>query len=367
MQKMIALLVAMALIVSLAAGCVYAPPPDTTPTTGPSAELTTEPTSEPTTEPTAEPTTESTEPVVDLLAWRTPEWEDLSYEAFFAQNRSHALWRGFSGKYRGDYYTTWEVPDATEEDGSQWYSLILNEGGFCIHEGQGGDKPALYSVPDTADLYGCPQFVADGHNAYVVVNGTELVCVDLVSGQRKTIYSAPEILGTPVITAEGVLYFLSESGAILNLNRLYLPTMTLDLLYAQYSGDIPGKLYTLQVPDSTEGEITWHTMNPAFWELWQQIDADPESPYKQVGFGAKPGVWEREYVEQNGFEGGFVMNLCNELEKKENLRSRMKVTLDMGDQIVSVEYGIYDNCYFGSANLNEHSHFAPYQTYEPET
>lgn len=64
MKKMIARLVAMALIVGLAAGCVQDPPPETIPTTDPTTEPTTEPTTKPTIEPTTEPTETPTEPIV---------------------------------------------------------------------------------------------------------------------------------------------------------------------------------------------------------------------------------------------------------------------------------------------------------------
>ncbi len=92
----------------------------------------------------------------------------------------------------------------------------------------------VWYVPESAALAGCDTFFTDGSCAYCVRDGRELLRVDLYSGVVETLFTGQRILTQDRNWGQlydgNVLFFLAQSGDKGALYRLYLPSLTLDII-----------------------------------------------------------------------------------------------------------------------------------------
>ena len=298
-----------------------------------------------------EPLTES-----DSLAypWMMPEVDHLDYEEFFAYDRAYhgqdMPWSDYTSALNGMWFVR-------SDDSSTAYEWESDENGIFICRLRKEEDP-LHRIPNTADLVDCTQAISNTRQLYCAVDG-KLLCVDVLTGERNTLYTA-EYIPDLMLCHNDVLYFLAISDGILSLNRLYVPTMTLDLLYAQVAPEVPESCYNLYAPNSSQSVIIWETINPTFWKTVEEIMAGPESEYPELNY---PAALTVEYITAHPFGYEDVQNNFAMIQNAIGLRPRMRGYYDPVADTYDEKYGIYDICFFGTGIHSDEEHFESYQEY----
>ena len=228
------------------------------------------PSSEPTTVPTTEPNAESIEMNPD---WLTDPVEYLSYEEFFAEERTLTTING----------NTWR----SDEKG-KLYGLYSDEYGLYIkpHGHDTSRKNRLHSVPNTENFqeYANTSYLpTDGRYVYFVRNHNEIVRIELLTGDVGVLYSGGEIMDHPVVFGEGVMYFAAREQDAVIIYRLYIPERKLDVLYDQIPKDSPkNPWFSLWAPDTNWGKIGWKMLNPEMVLRVNEVLAYPNNPYMNM-------------------------------------------------------------------------------------
>ena len=260
----------------------------------PPTEKPTEATQAPT-EPATEPPTEPpTKPPAPDLSWLAPERTSMTYEAFFGENRRYE-----------DFPWYWERWNYVTDFSEGLYFLKTDADGWYVHttDPDRWDENPLHHVPDSEKLTKWEISFCDGRYAYCFCEEFTLLKVDLLTGQSEEIPTG--ITAVKRVMAEmphpDVLYILAEGGEYEEVYRLYLPTMTLDLLYGEIPLDTPKEINYVYdreclFPKGTREPLAVTYINPAFNELIQKTLADKESPYF-IKYGAAPFLWEYEGLE----------------------------------------------------------------------
>ena len=286
--------------------------------------------------------------------WIAPEFnaaDSLGYEEFFAQERVYhdpdAPWYGYI--HAGN--SVWFAGDGELR---ALYGLGSDEDGFYIYKDL---RVPYFRITNTQDLSDCSAVITNTRQLYCAVDG-KLFRVDVLSGERDPLYSA-EYIPDMVLCHNDVLYFLAISDGILSLNRLYLPTMTLDVLYAQTAPEVPVSCYELYAPGSNRSTITWETINPTFWKAVTEILEDPESEYPELYYPALTP----EYLATHSIHTETVQHNFALLQDVTGLRPRMKCYYDPVADTYEERYGIYDICFFGTGIHGDDEHFESYPEY----
>ena len=281
-------------------------------------------------------------------AWMAPEMEHLGYEEFFAAERTYR-----DPETPGYRYTRvlgvgqfWSVG---EGDSYTPYIFMADEDGFFICEFN-NEENVLHRVPNTADLADSTLFTSNTRQIYCF-HGGELLCVDVLTGERTVIYAAGRVVDQ-VLCYSDVLYFLAIEGDTLSLLRFYHPTMT--LLYRQPALDIPDSWYDLHRPDSNLSPVTWETIHPAFWDAIQPLLDDPSLLTNEQ---ISPTIFNREYLTAHPLSNEAIRFCFMHLQPELNLRPRLLGIYDPVTDTYSEQYGIYDICYFGTG-IDGHEHFS---------
>lgn len=246
---------------------------------------------------------------LDIPWYPTAETNQQSYDAYFSRVHKY-------DDYDSLYVTRWYVTDKGTkgtlyyDDVSQpGFALCNDEDGFFIiafdDDEHTPGKPTGYRRDDGLHLstYDPPleiiwevpkaetnaktdRFLTDGKYVYFVRNKNTILRQDLIRGDLVTLYK-----GDPILTEsndcmelhdQNVLFFLTKSGDCVSINRLYLPTMTLDVL----RNDIPMTCFqgefSLYIPDSNT--LIWTTLNPDFFHRVMEVIEDPDSgAYNNIG------------------------------------------------------------------------------------
>lgn len=289
--------------------------------------------------------TPSEEQDVPEYPWMTPETEPLSYEEFFAEER----------EYDSIYPSFWSFEDG---DNYAAYALNSDENGFFICESNDRKNP-LHRIPNSETLLDCDKVLTDTRRLYCI-RGGDLLRVDVLTGQTELLYSAEDIPDMQ-LCGDAVLYFLSLSDGVLLLNRLYLPTATLDLLYAQTAPDVPASFYELYGTATNRSVIYWETVSPIFWEkvlsiLNGELDC-PELWYTYC-FTLEYMAEHPQPLSDEAVQHNFAM-----LQDDFNLRPRMEGCYDPTTDTYTQQYGIFDICFFGTGIHSHDEHFADYPEY----
>ena len=287
--------------------------------------------------------------------WIAPIIEAIDYEEFFAMERSYhdldAAWYGFT-RAQG---SMWFVDHG---DFGTAYELRSDENGFYICECSKG-KNTLHRVPGTKDLDGCTKAITNTWKLYCVKGG-QLLCVDVLNGKRDILYTAEQIPDL-MLCHNDVLYFLAISDGVLSLNRLYVPTMTLEQLYTQTASEVPANCYDLCWINTNHSVIEWETINPAFWQAITMILNSPKWDYSELAY---PDAFDLDYIAEHPLQDESVQHNFSTLQKKLNLRPRMKCCYDPVSCAYTERYGIYDICFFGTGIHNDDEHFEDYPAYD---
>lgn len=173
------------------------------------------------------------------------------------------------------------------------YHLDYTVDGYCVCSFNASvGLTTHWVVPGSNDLTGISFLLCDGVWAYGVRGGTELLRMELLSGETETLFTADQFLcgstsasgavgnGTNMLLMDhDWLYFLARVDNSIRLYRMYLPTKTLDLLCRQIPGDTLLHALYLIPPEHT-GEIQIVYMDPQMQELILETLRDHKSLYK---------------------------------------------------------------------------------------
>lgn len=208
--------------------------------------------------------------------WMPAAYKSTNYPNYLASVRTPVYsWNSWQGAGDGNtYYLDYTV---------EGYCVCSNDAsiGFTSH----------WVVPGSNDLNGVSFLLCDGFWAYGLRGGTELLRMELLTGEIEKLFAAEHFLCGSTSSGSAVgngtnmllmdhdwLYFLAKVDGSVRLYRMYLPTKTLDLLCRQIPEDtLPHALYL--IPPENTGEIQIVYMNPQMQALVLETLRDPKSPY----------------------------------------------------------------------------------------
>ena len=273
------------LIALLLASCTQIPP-ETQPT---QPDATTVPTTAPATASTTVPPTEAPTdpPMPDWM--REPVYP--SYEELFSEDRKY---ESYAEKYYEAYDPcSWFVMDGST--GVKFSAKLINATGstqiYIYSEAKASGSfvwKAENQRPKT--LLGC-----DGRYAYVMdaEYSAEGLCrilqVDMLAETAKTVAEA-DFFPDAYLSCDAVLYYVAyaETDDKVSIHRVYLPEMKDELLLEP---DVPVAKFNLLPPESTLGDICWHSLSQKIQPLLKTVLSDPNSEFCDV---RSKILWEEE-------------------------------------------------------------------------
>lgn len=287
-QKLLVLLIA---LVVLLAACGRA-----------SVDPTENPDTQPTTTHEETLDTQSTETTgqEDDHAWLVKhEWENLSYDEYFAEVRNFS--------YSASCYVNSRPIGDSAEYITESYALCLDEYGLYIVHLQSDSLPAAVSgvrhsrdafvldwtqgketypvaweVPGSQELGQIDAYITDWEYAYCVRNENEIISVDLTTGEVKTLVSGVSVPTTSpdcICLCDQSLFYLTRHEDKIHINRLYLPELITDVLYEDISVDGFVCEFLLAYLDSDT--LWWRVFDESLIPQVLEILADPNSDYRK--------------------------------------------------------------------------------------
>lgn len=307
-----------------------------------------------TTDPTQQETLESTGDPEDLPDSKLSadeclltERNILSYEEFFGEDRLYAD-NDFFGR------TDWIMPSGGK---TIFFDIKYDftQNVFCI------DSPACretsYVIPG-ADAYirGYNLLAADGMYAYFQ-NTEEIVQLDMRTGAACQIVRC-DYIKSAYICGRDALYYAGITDGKLAINRLYIPTMQMDVLYDDFSADTPygeSEIY-LYKPTSTQGDVVWYCVNPAMIEQVRKETADTDSKYMDLPSIDITPLWDEGALMDPNL-GRERLWLYKYIQQDTDIRTFLEVTYNQATGENSERLGVIDDCWFGSGY--SHDHYSP--------
>ena len=299
---------------------------------------TTVPTTAPT-EPTVPPTTEPPAP-----DWLNADRISPSYDDFFTQNlpynTSAAQWLVADGNTMSRYYLL-----------NQTNGLYVSQNNF-----RGGTR-----IPNTEALTGLPIVGVDGRWAYLL-GEDGILRADLTNGEFSLFIPHSGIFQAELCGYD-VLYYaaVSENGTI-GIYRMYIPTMTVDVLCEDIVLNPHKGNFRISFPDTTLGTVTWSCFHPDMLTRLAAELADPNSPYREGkdSQGAPDYLWEiPNYLEDPyAFLDNGLMVLCDWIQDDTGIPCWYKCTYNCATGELTEDTGVVDGCWYGTGFAHDH--------YEPE-
>lgn len=332
--------------------------------TGPSQqETTTDPSQQETTaDPSQQETTEApTDPVdlpeSDLSAdiCLLTERQTMSYEEFFGEDHMYVGINPFGR-------TDWAVPS---DEGSTifeaWWDL--DDNGVCISSDAYEGK---YYIPDSAAYsYRSGDSILSADGMYIYFQNTEeIVQVDMRTGDARRIVQC-DYISDASICGRDALYYAAVTDGKFAVNRLYIPTMQLDVLYDDFPDNTPvgPREFYLYAPKSTQGDVVWQTINPEMLAQMKKELEDPNSKYRK-----SPSwdidiadLWEQEdpWAQKNEAFLNVTLRLalCERIQEDTGIRAYLEGTCNQSSGSYTERLGIIDHCWNGSDP--GHDHYSP--------
>lgn len=271
--------------------------------------------------------------------------ETLTYEDFFGENRVYAD-SAFSGR------TDWIIPS---DGGAMVFGIKL---GFSPEEALYIDSPASagrrYVIPGSdAYISGYNLLSADGMYAYFQ-NTEEIVQLDMRTGNARQIVRC-DYINSAYICGRDALYYAAVTDGKLAINRLYIPTMQLDILYDDFSSDTPhgeNELY-LYKPTSTQGDVVWYCVNPAMTEQIRKETANPDSKFISLPLIDITPLWgEGDPIDPDLSRERLWLYKC--IQQDTGIRSFLEITYNQTTGEHTERHGVIDDCWFGSGYPHDH-------------
>ena len=259
----------------------------------------------------------------------------------------------------GDSSTTWVTP-SNDDSHSAYNQFRLQRSSITIENGK--ETQCVYSVPIDEALWDyCYLLSADGRWAYVC-SGGELCKLDLLSGELTTLAEKRDSdLYWQVQACGKDTVCIFQLDAQRNL-RIYYRDLHSDAEKTLYSGVLPQtSAYDLQsgwrglsfkAPSSTLGTFTWQMMNPAFYAASQEELANPDSHFKQMHQQDFSRCWEDP--ENHPIHLASCPALCHAIQDEYNIPYYIKYICDPISGVVTEDYGIIDNCFYGTGLGHDH-------------
>lgn len=297
------------------------------------------------TEPTDEIAERPSQPIGDPFPWEVPQWESVSYETLFSGEITYAESTGLG-------WQSWAVQRSSGT--LSYYELKTDEDGFyiCAY----GSETVLYRVPGSEKTPVSNLYITDGRWMYFVLNNQSIYRTELETGVTEMLFAADQVLQGMHLCNHDVLYFAALTGETIDICRLYLPGMKLDVLFAVEAKDTSLAWFQLQRPESSNGSIVWTMMNPEFYPLLLDAVNNPDSAYRQTDWGtAMPRLWSEGSIENLAYEKG-MLRLCWAIQDDNSIRPLLKGIYDWKNNIYIEQFGVIDNCYFGTGL--DHDHYA---------
>ena len=262
-------------------------------------------------DPTGNPDTKPTDEVGQQAdpAWLVKhQWDQLSYEEYFSEVRSFSYKASCEANSR-------QVGDGTSGN-SERFALCLDEHGFYIVHLQGDSLPAavsgvrhgqdefvlawtqgketypvVWEVPGSQELGLIDAYITDWEYAYCVRNESEIISVDLTTGEVKTLVSGVSVPTTNpdcIGLYDQTLLYLTKQENNIHINRLYLPEMITDVLYEDISAD--GSVCEFSLDYLNSDALKWRVFDEALIPEVLAILADPDSDYRKY-FSKPEELW----------------------------------------------------------------------------
>lgn len=245
-------------------------------------------------------------PAVELKTYTDTSWQattegsKLSYEDYFSKTRkftdSQEL---YSKRWRIDKNGAMTYV----EKATDGYALLHDENGFFIvsfENYDGGDwstgtrkgdwyhyrddgraLEVIWQVPNTDGIKSVDHYLTDGRYVYYIQHKKFIDQVDLLTGQRYRIFEAKRICVESdhcmILYDQSVLIFLTQAKNTVSINRIYLPTGNLDVLYDQIPLE---QIHSGSYMHCTDSDTIHFTiMEPNFLNRLWEIVRDPNSSY----------------------------------------------------------------------------------------
>ena len=255
----------------------------------------------------------------------------LSYEEFFGEDRVYAD-DAFFGR------TDWIIPSGGEAIAFS-VKISIFEDAFYIASPHFGEK--RYVIPGAyAYVREYKLLSADGKYAYFQ-NTEEIVQLDMRTGAARQIVRC-DYISNAYICGRDALYYAGGTDGKLAINRLYIPTMQLDVLYDDFPADMPygQNEFYLYKPTSTQGDVVWYCLNPAMIEELRKEIANPDSRYRTQDFAV---LWETPDLSDPTLSQERLQ-LCNVIQEDTGVRAILKVAHHQATGENSERLGVIDNC-----------------------
>ena len=289
--------------------------------------------------PTTESTEESssaatTDPQPDPPVWYVADLTYESYEDFFGTDRTLE-----------QYYSnsTWYIRQGKDllQFGFDW----TQNDRMVIQNGENG-----YLVPGSETLTDYSRIGADGHYAYLYSH-KDVIRVDLFSGATEAILTCDQLLAIECYDSL-VMVYLAEQAGICSISRMYLPTLTVDVIYEGIPADAPLQWFSFPTVFSTQAPFHWTMLNPEMVTLLQKELSNPESIYKINSITQEDysSIWGDPALTSRP-------GLIWDMQTRSGIPAWLQWTYDPSDGSLSEKTGIIDRCWVGSGYA--HDHFDP--------
>lgn len=214
---------------------------------------------QPTTLPDVPPSTAQTFPsTAPTLPWISGDETSMGYEEYFSEVRPY------------------QVEDGSLYFGRSWgdHSITYGEGELFVTDVQGNVLLCVPNVDTTINWVAC-----DSHWIYGIRNEHELLRVNYQGINEEVLFRdnvhtiGLEHSGDLFLGEECTLFFAACSDTGSQICRLYLPTLTMDVL-----AESDSSLLTLTQVLSNH-EVVWSEENPAFVELLEGLTDEELAQY----------------------------------------------------------------------------------------
>ena len=170
-------------------------------------------------------------------------------------------------------------------DGAEYTLQSMAESGLCVLSNA---QEVLWTVPGTENPSGIQWLVCDGQWAYGITD-TDLVRLELLTGKQESLFTGEKLLcgdkgyeaANLMVCDRSFVLFAAVNNGKGCIYRLYLPTMTLDLICDEIPADTLPCWLEIWMPENNR-HYPFMFLNPQLQPIVYDTLADPNSPFQEV-------------------------------------------------------------------------------------